>query len=167
MNFLRRLANIFLLLVGIEYFTVGVLVSLIPLVGGLALWAGLFLTYFGVVPAQLVSYFSPFKFTHNNFFGIENEILAVSLGLVAVIGGLLAIIGAKKLSQNNKEGFVIWNSLVVLSIIIVIWNIVWALSQTSGSISDKLILPAVSIFWSALYYFSLRVLKRQQAQLVI
>src|SRR3990167_4032844 len=154
MNFLRRLANIFLLLVGIEYFTVGVLVSLIPLVGGLALWAGLFLTYFGVVPAQLVSYFSPFKFTHNNFFGIENEILAVSLGLVAVIGGLLAIIGAKKLSQNNKEGFVIW-------------NFVWALSQTSGSISDKLILPAVSIFWSALYYFSLRVLKRQQAQLVI
>src|SRR3989338_3223999 len=71
MNFLRSLANIFLLLVGIEYFTVGVLVSLIPLVGGLALWAGLFLTYFGVVPAQLVSYFSPFKFTHNNFFGIS------------------------------------------------------------------------------------------------
>jgi len=116
-KFSERLATTFLFLVGMEYIFIGFLA-----VVGLGIIAGVLGALY-VAPQQIVDLGSK----ASGSWGVDQTIASI-LGFISILGGIIGIYGVKEIRHNKKIGYKIWLVLVLVSIIVALWNVIYTFS---------------------------------------
>lgn len=143
-KFSERLATTFLFLVGMEYIFMGFLA-----VVGLGLIAYL-MSFLYVAPQEVLKLSLNIGRTQGSWVGDRN--IELVLGLISIFGGIIGIYGVKEIRRNKKIGYKIWLLLISASIIVTLWNVVYAFSVKHGSFS---ILFLFYFLWPTIYSLAL------------
>lgn len=141
MRVLARAANIFLILVGIEYVLLGIFI----LARGL-----------GILPLVLINFglVAPLTITSGNVCVSENAggpvtPLNVSapelLAYLAIAGGIIALVAGRDMWRMRARGYYIWFFFALVALVIAVWNRICTSSLLRFDSS------IISFFWAVAY----------------
>ena len=136
------------------------IISMFYVAGGFLLLLGggfisMFLALYGfVAPLQLMSIVVQ---------GDGNMVLFWTLGILSVAGGTLGIWGAEDIFKNRnvKRGRTIWLFLVMISLFVACWNIIWALSIEKSHDKTFTVFSFISLGWAIAYIVALSILWKE------
>ena len=107
----------------------------------------------------VVKFFGYQSYSDPNMYIMTSEgqlLLLTILGFWALLGGCLAVYGARRIRAGDRNGALIWRGILVMSALVVVWNILWSALGLYSKGDGLVIAVFISVVWFFAYLFFYR-----------